>query len=305
MAILLELAPEFLLFCTMIFALLALEGYQVSFHPVFLAIAWLLDQVRVHVPGIGGIGPGSWLAKQVRRFDHWILHLLSEAVIQTEREMVLLFHGTADLAQWMGLEIAGLAKDTADAFGRVEGVKLPNLRRLVLGLIGGLLVAFRRRLLKLLLHPLHTLQRLVSTVRHTVAVLEHDLGRWRGYTAKQLRALLRRLAHLGWIAGVASIAALGHLILKRLHLKWLFGYRTLAAFGVAILAKLGIDFVRCNNVGKAGKGVCGMDESLLDELLLGLGLVLGAASLRDFTHDLQDVTDEAMGIVRTFVREPF
>lgn len=81
---------------------------------------------------------------------------------------------------------------------------------------------------------------------------------------------------------------------------------TRAAFAAAVavaLARLGLGWIRCGNVRKAGKSVCGIDGGLLDELLLGTLGIFGAISVVEFATELRAVEGEAVSLMGNLVRE--
>ena len=81
---------------------------------------------------------------------------------------------------------------------------------------------------------------------------------------------------------------------------------SVAAVGVAaiasVLARLGLGWARCSNVGKVGRNVCGMDNSLLEALLADSLLVLGTVSLVEFAHEMVGVTELAVRPITDFWR---
>lgn len=128
----------------------------------------------------------------------------------------------------------------------------------------------------------------LTVVRPTVAGLSHvievDLPRLRARD----RALTDEVARL-WRyarnrrAAIASGALLG-------------------AVAYA-LAKLGASWVRCSNVKRLGRRVCGMDNSLLDALLADTLAVVGAISILELAHELQRIMPEVTDVVRAGIRE--
>jgi hypothetical protein len=72
---------------------------------------------------------------------------------------------------------------------------------------------------------------------------------------------------------------------------------------VAALGRLGLGWIRCNNVRKAGRSVCGIDSSLLDSLLLDTLAVFSIVSVVEFAHGLRSIEDEAVGILHHLIRE--
>jgi hypothetical protein len=300
---LIDLAAELALIGAFIFAYAALQGYRFSFSPLLNGVAWLLQHFAVSLPLIGRVGPGPWLARELHKLDKIILNALAAGVDVTEGAIVGLWNGTAALFELLGRELEGLARDTANALSHIGAVPLHAVIKAVQRLIAASVNAAYRRLLKLLGIATHGLGARIIQLLHRAVAIEHELRDVVGYTRRNLRALIRRLGRYAWLAGIASLAALGHLVFKRLHLRWLIGYRTLAALGIGILARLGLQWTRCGNTTKAGKGVCGLDGDLLDLLLLDTLGILGAISLVEFTHDVQDITDASVSIMRGFIRE--
>jgi hypothetical protein len=58
-----------------------------------------------------------------------------------------------------------------------------------------------------------------------------------------------------------------------------------AALVAFSLARLGLGWLRCGNVKKVGKRLCGMNPDLLDALLIGTTLIVGTISLREFAKE--------------------
>lgn len=72
---------------------------------------------------------------------------------------------------------------------------------------------------------------------------------------------------------------------------------------VAALGRLGLGWIRCNNVRRAGRSVCGIDTNLLDELLLGTVGIFGVVSVVEFAKGLQAIEGEAVDLMGKLVRE--
>lgn len=111
-------------------------------------------------------------------------------------------------------------------------------------------------------------RRSVAAVIPRVGRVERDLsGAW-----ARIRSISRRLAPAAIVAGV--VMALG-----RLRLGW----------------------VRCSRVGRVGRRVCAMDNSMLDALLAGTLVIVGTYSLVQFAELMQEVTDDVADDIRAFV----
>jgi hypothetical protein len=300
---LLELAPMLVLIATFLLCFLTMQGYRFSLRPLLEGVAWIVQHFAVHIPGIGAIGPGPWLARQIKALDRIIMTALAYGIDRSEDAIVGLWNGSAALSEWIAREIAGVAHDAAGAVERLGSAGLRRLSKGLRRLIDIAVAQTYRRLLKIVGHLTHGLGKRIIAAVGAIVGLQHLLKAWRGYTAKQLRLALRRLARLGWLAGVGSLAALGHLIFKKLGLRWLIGHKTLAALGLAIIAKLGLGWLRCNNVNNLGKRACGLDTDLFDLLLLDTVAILGGISVVEFARELQSLEGEAIGIMRAGIRE--
>lgn len=280
-----------------------LRGYRFSLQPVLQGLAWLVSHFAVSLPGIGRIGPGPWIAKQLHHLDRLILSGLSYGVDASAEAIVSLWHGTAKLAEWMAQEIANLARDTANAVEGLAGHGLRRFSKAIQRLISAAVGSAYRRLLKLMGLLTHGLGRRIIALVRELAAATKFARHWVGFTAKALRAMLRRLGKLGWLAGVGGLAALGHLIFKRLGIRWLTGHKSLAALGIAMLARLGLSFLRCGNVKTAGKRLCNLDPNSFDSLFAGLIAIVGTVSVVEFIRDAQAIEDEAIASLKFFIRE--
>jgi hypothetical protein len=83
-------------------------------------------------------------------------------------------------------------------------------------------------------------------------------------------------------------------------------YGTIAGFLALLLEalkKAGLGWTRCSNVGKVGRQLCGLDNSLLDALLVGTTIIIGTISIEEFARYLLDVEESVVGLVTGNVRE--
>lgn len=302
----LEAAAYLTLVAIALLAYATLQGYRFTVRPLIVGMANIVRAFAVTVPLVGRVGPGPWMADQLHNLDRIITSSLGFAITRSEAGAVALFNGSAELFKWMASEIAGLAHDTLHAFQAQAAHTGALTLKAVNRLIHASTAALDNRLTRTFGIQVHGLAvRLTHLGSQTIA-LEHDLAHWRGFTAKQLRAALRQLARLGPWAAYATVAALGVAILRKLHLSWLRSHRSAAGLVAAGLATLGLSFIRCDRVGRAGRGVCGMDDDLLQGLLDGALLLAGTVSLVEFIREAQAVEDEAIAALGFFIRDaPF
>lgn len=277
--------------------------YRYSIGAALHGLASLLIGVAISIPHVATIRPLAFLGHAINSVDNTVRGTLGAAVTANERGIVALWNALVSLTDQVAGELEGLGADTLGALRRLEhkvsGVSRAWVRRFVAGVVATAVNAARRYLLRLIRAALAKLHSLEHRLSVAVANLEH----WTGYTAKQLRAMLRRLNALKWLASYAGLAALGAAILRKLNLSWLRAHASAAALVAAGLATLGLSWIRCDRVGKGGRALCGLDGDLLDLLVLETALVVGAVSLREFTYDCQAIEGEAVNIMRAFIRE--
>jgi hypothetical protein len=147
---------------------------------------------------------------------------------------------------------------------------------------------------------------ITKVVKVTAAVTK---AQFRHLTAR-VRALEHRIARLGH-ATAGAIAApfprIGRLEkTAKAQAKRLTRLEKILAggLGVAVVARaltrLGLGWLRCGNVKRTGKAICGMNPGLLDALLLDAALLSVAFNLEEFARELQTVTGEAARLIHNF-----
>lgn len=280
-----------------------LYAYRYSIGAALAGLARLLISVHISVPHVLDIHPLAFLAHALTGLNHSVESALSAGVTASQSGAAYLWSGTASLAEWVADELAGLGADTLGALRRIGEGAIPALRRWAVKNIRRIARQVAAAAVAGALALLHKLTRRFNALVHKLTAIEHKLSSWFGLTRKQLRALLRKLNALGWLGAFAGVLALGRAIFRRLHLGWLLQYRTLAAFGLAVLAKLGLSWLRCDRVGRVGRGVCSADDSVLNGLLDSLVAILGTVSVVEFIRDAQAVEDEALEALHLFIRE--
>jgi len=88
--------------------------------------------------------------------------------------------------------------------------------------------------------------------------------------------------------------------------KWLKRHLVaLLAGGILLraLSRIGLGWLKCRNVTKTAKRVCGLDKGFLDALLAGTILIAGTISLREFAKEVEDITEEASDLIHGFLRD--
>jgi len=134
---------------------------------------------------------------------------------------------------------------------------------------------------------------------------------------KRARALEKRVAHLerktlhpndGIVVGLPPRVGVGERDIERIKagLRKVSKYGTLAFF-LALLAKalekMRLGWLRCSNVNRYGRHLCGMNNNLLEGLIADALLVTSLVSIVELAKELQTIEDEVVRGIRFGVRE--
>lgn len=134
-----------------------------------------------------------------------------------------------------------------------------------------------------------------SAVATYVAPYLYQL-RWLRAHFHALTAVLPHAIPLQWGRTVTGIR-------KRLRRLELITAGGVAVGAIAVaLQRLGLGWVRCSNVAKAGKALCRADAKWLENLLLGTLAIFGTISLRTFAVEVYALTDAGVNDVLRFWR---
>lgn len=205
-----------------------------------------------------------------------------------------------------------------------EGFVVSSLNELVdfLGIVFGIFVLLGMGLalaVKTLAHRLdHAAHSSVVTNIHKT--ITRSVTVVRGVSKAQFRTLQHELEALRARVKHAAIAAPGAIALpwprlgrlekrvealarERLNTRRWLGYASLAALAVAILTKAGVNWVRCRNVRRVGKRICGLDPDLLGTLLASTLLITGRVSIQDVARELEEPTQLVRDSLKYLVRE--
>jgi len=307
-----NLAIGFLAFFSFICAAALRAGWKATFSPMLQLLATILN-VQISIPHITTLRPFGFLADAFRSVDthvyNWLGHLKDASG-----------HAFVQLCLWVAYQVTmfavGLAAITYElllwakrsaiktqpvyitkivkvatkplaqraAKGAVaHDSRVPALEREVTALRGELAkvreqVAAESAVTMPIPYPVPLPRRqplpvpIPKTTGKTIPKLSDLQHAW-----EWTKARLGKLGKLGTIAGLIGLTS-------------------------AVLGRLGLGWLRCSRVGKAGKQVCGMDSGLLDSLLADTLLIVGTVSLVEFARGMQDVTREVVGPIRTFWR---
>lgn len=253
-------------------------------------IGFLVDHTRIHTP----IGSFSLLFP-LEIADNNIQDGMSAAALGLEVAGGRFFHALGVIVGWMVNLALYTATTVEHGFAWLKHVHIPKAAQWALR------VAFPPALLYKLIHDAIT-KVLPHITRATITKAYH-------LTTTRVVRIVHAVAYPGTIALPGIRKDLGWLkrreanIAKRLHrVEGLFAAGVLAA----VLAQaLGIatKCLRRGNVGNAARKICGMDESLINSLLLDGLAIVGAISVVEFAQALREIEGEAVKILGAGIRE--
>jgi hypothetical protein len=238
------------------------------------------------------------LGGPIRTLDTTIRNVILKGATKAERLAGYFFHGCAVIVRWTAGEVEGLASDTLAWATWLQHAHLPKWVKAMV--YAAFPPAAIYKLVQAAIHAnLPHVGRTVTTkVEHVVT---HTVTRI-------VRASSGAVAIPGWVIRLPSRVGdvehdLSGLRKRVKGLEKYAGATAAVALFTAALAKLGLQWLRCKNMKKAGKRVCGLDGNLLDALLLGTTLIVGTISLREFAQEVESVTDEVSGLIHGFLRD--
>jgi hypothetical protein len=247
-------------------------------------------------------------------YDKWVVHIhlggpfeaINRTVLNTletlaaksEHGMGYMFHGAGVIQGWAVRETLHLAASVLSWATWLQRSHLPRwVKALVYAAVPPAL------LLRLITAAIHAnLPGLARSILHTAEhVVTHTVTRI-------VSATHGALALPGWVIHLPRRVG-------RLEHEWTNAWNRLkrlerlltatgaAALVIAGLAHLGLRWLRCSNVTKAGRAICGTDGNLLESLLGDVLLVVGLVSVVEFAEGMQAIEGASIDIMRGIVRE--
>jgi hypothetical protein len=286
-------APELIALGNLL-ALIILIGilwaYRYTLGAVLLAASGLLGTIRL--PGfLGGGRVLGFAADEILKADHSIRNTLGTAITFYQDAWNHSVSYFAYAVHWWGKELAALSHDTAQAVEGLHVTSVTNVYRKVNTGLAARVGALAAAVAALKHAGITRVEKITNTVTHKVTVIE------RAVAVPDIGAIPRA------IPTIKELERAGEAALERAKaLARRFGPAALLATVVTAVARLGFGWVRCSKVGRTGKQLCGMNESLLESLLADTLLVVGTLSLVEFSREMIAVTEEATPLVRRFWR---
>lgn len=250
-------------------------------------LRWLAHLVS-WVPFVGGLTEDG-INAGINAVDE----ALGAAVAASTHLAVSMIHDLWKLTLWIGDTIADLATSTAQAIDALVTSTIPNAVHALTHPITLTVAEIEARIGRVERHALADVRNAIRAVKaatagalvlvtnriraaeHSIAsTLPAELGRVetdiRGWTSKQLRRLTRRMSAVEEAIGLTALTGLIVTVVAR-ELPW----------------------IRCPNVGRAAKSLCGMPVSSIEKLLadvaLAATLITIPLSLVAFADELQTV----------------
>lgn len=251
---------------------------------LFLFVADEMDKVAVRVFGTTHhlLGPVS---SALRSANHAIEVALSETATGAEKATLFLFNNAAHLLVLTGKTVWQLGYRMGEALQGLVHSTIPRL------------VDAGTHALSRAVHRLGQAEaafelKVTHTVTRSVAVLDHALAHDFGLARRGIDVAERDLAHVE--------KRVGRLTGRLSRVEKLLGLAAFAGLLVRALDRLGLKWLRCGNVNKVGKQLCGMNPGLLESLLADALLVGGVLSLVALAEEMQTVVGDSASLVQKF-----
>jgi hypothetical protein len=226
-------------------------------------IRWLAHQAAytIHVWRLS-FKPIGWLEKPLLTVDKQIRNAFSSLELRAEHAASWCFSTAGIILDWTGREIAGLAHDVLGFGRRVVVAEIPKSVR-----------AAEKSALARLRGIDQLIDRLEAQVKAALKRLQVGIDRVTHIATKTIPHALSGVA-----GRVGALERQGKRTVGRLNrVERLLTGAAFAALVWTALSRLGLRWLRCGNVRKAGKAICGMSPSTLEALLADafeLGVVL-------------------------------
>jgi hypothetical protein len=254
------------------------EGWD---HTIGYGAHWIADKIR-------DISFSAWIFGTVRPFEFvadvivdasdWVAHWLAVAALNTESGAITLWHWTAELFWWSVHETKALAVDTWHALEHTVVVTVPDAAKWAYREAS----AVAHRITNVEAAARRAADRELGHVAH-LALAEAELGVHKAEAAldwseAEVGALGRELG--GLKARVEAIA------------RQLSPAAIVALIGATIFTEFGLGWLRCSQVGRLGRSICGMPAHLLEDLVGLLADVVFVAAICEILPLLEEVYAE-------------
>ena len=296
-----ELADGVALLATFFAAVLCwmlLVGYQLSLGALLRGIASVADSVSLF-----GWHPFRVLGSLAHQVDQYINAALVDAVNGTRWAFAKVLNFTALLIERSFEAVAELAEGTYLAIAHVITHDIPLGFKREFAPYLYLLNYLRKQVGQLAHQAAHVIEHTTTVVqRETTKVVQKVERVTRVEVVKQAAAIPKAigipLPRVGALErDVSGIGKRVEDALRKLSPAALAG-----VFVGSILSVAGLQWIRCGNVGRTGKALCGLNANVLEGLLAGLLSIFGTIGIVTFAKDVQKVVGDFGGEIGHFWR---
>lgn len=282
--------------------LLALAyAYDNTLGALLQAVARWFRGKTISIPHVTSIGFG-FIADAAESLDGTIRHYLAAAIHNLEYAWHRFVHWNAYAWQEVSGAVADLAEGVEQSIAHLVERKIP-------GLVHSALSGVRRELDTLEAEVDALLHRVDPRIGQALRSAEQAVSTAESSAAKIAHEVEVGIPHAVEAAIAGTLPRIRDLERDAAELKARLGKvaRTLTPAGIvglvaAALASLKLGWLKCSNVERTAKHICGMDEGLLTSLLADATLILGTVSLVEFAKGMQGAVDEIVPPVRKFWR---
>jgi hypothetical protein len=244
----------------------------------------------------------QWVATILRGLNAAALHLLGAGIDATDYAAKRLWHWTAYMLESVGRVVGDLAEQVEQELSYLWRQSIPRYVHAALHPLASKVEWLIHYVEHTVAHPTTIVRPVTRVLDPRIASLEREVKRLAATVEADGAAVLAPpiavpFPHVGDVLhGIDALRArLGKLTRQ-------LAPAAVAALVVAALGSLRLGWLKCGNVARFGRHVCGMDGDLLDTLLADTVLVFGTVSLVEFASEMTNLQDEIAGAVRRFWR---
>lgn len=299
--------------------LLEILGFVVALGLIYLVDAFVRALFGTTA---GAIAKIPWIGKKatgpIHTVEQKIVNGLGRAAGPLDRRIGIAFHTLADAAEQLGkglLEAAFLSaymvwymtgKYPLSAMWHKIDWLVHHLR--VVKVVTHEVTKEIPAVQKAIAHP--NVGKLGAGIKAVTRPLEAEIARLRGWVVPRLHVLQHAIG-VAIPHDIAGLRARTHAIEQAYHRLAAQikarekGIATTAIVGAIALSlgKLGLGWTRCTNWRRIGRAGCGLDQSLLDALLIDALLLTSSISIVALAEELEPITRLTARATREFVVE--
>jgi hypothetical protein len=275
--------------------ILILFAYKATFGAV---IDWLVDHVpnpSINTVVFGTFHVFTWIIGPLKGFNSFVYHYLGVLIAADKAIWNAFVHWNAYAWQELSGAVADLGEGVERAFHRTTSVTLPKTVGQRISPLTGALAALALRVLTLEGEIGRRVAPITKVVTREIAPTINRITNvtrvvYRDVPAVAVKAVaVPRGAIIGLESDVSGLQ------------RWVRRHADLVTAGaltgllIAALARIGAGWIRCANVNRVGRQLCGMDRALLDALLAGTLILTSRVSLEAFARYMVTITEELSG----------